>query len=107
WLHEIRSEFWPCSRPETATPPALAAFAGPNRTPLSSSKCMAVSVVGMLAPSTTPWQPLAISVFASASSSSFCVAHGKARSHATVHGVRPSRYVQPRSEEHTSELQSL
>ena len=33
-LQLSRSEFWLISRPEVATPPALAAFAGPYRIPL-------------------------------------------------------------------------
>ncbi len=49
----------------------------------------------MLAPSTTARQPFAISRFASSSSSSFCVAHGNATSHAIPQGRSPSRYSQP------------
>lgn len=33
-LQERRALFWAISRPDTATPPALAALAGPNSMPL-------------------------------------------------------------------------
>ena len=46
---EIRRAFWLCSRPETATPPALAAFAGPNGIFRSRNAWTASSVEGMLA----------------------------------------------------------
>ena len=41
------------SRPEVATPPALAAFAGPNRMPAARNLSIASGVDGMFAPSAT------------------------------------------------------
>src|SRR3546814_3414078 len=83
----------------------------------SLKTCTPSRLVGMLAPSLTAMQPFLTSILASSPSSSFCVAHGKATSHGTPHGVLPgvkvavlnsSQYSSiRRSEEHTSELQSL
>ncbi|KAG1437393.1 hypothetical protein G6F55_014090 [Rhizopus delemar] len=55
----------------------------------------ASSVAGMLAPSATHSTPFLISVCASASSSSVCVAHGRATSTGTCHGRLPASYVKP------------
>src|SRR3546814_7984973 len=90
-LHESRLAFCCISSAEVATPPALAALPGANDTPASRKWRTPTGVVGMLAPSATTRQPLAIRASASLPESSFCVAHGMAT----------------RSEEHTSELQSL
>ena len=78
------------SRPEVATPPALAAFAGPKNTPAAWNAATASGVDGMLAPSATNLQPLAIRAFAFSSFSSFWVAHGRAMSHLVPHGRWPS-----------------
>ncbi len=49
----IRMLFWAISSPETATPPALAAFPGPYRIPASRKSRTPSKWVGMLAPSAT------------------------------------------------------
>ena len=76
--HDSRIAFWVCSRPETATPPAFEALAGPNSTFEFWNTCIPSMVVGMLAPSVTAMTPLLTSVSASFLSSSFCVAQGNA-----------------------------
>ena len=70
--------FWLISSAETATPPALAAFAGANSTPACWNAAVASSVEGIFAPSPTASTPLAISALADASLISFCVAQGRA-----------------------------
>src|SRR5699024_2534511 len=77
------------SSADTATPPALAALAGPNDTPAFWKTSIASSVDGILAPSVTAITPLAARVLASSSLISFCVAHGKARS-ALIDQIEPS-----------------
>src|SRR5450759_1510572 len=79
-----RIEFWLISRALVATPPALAALAGPKDTLLFRNTSTASGVLGMLAPSATTTQPFFTSVLAAASLTSFCVAHGSATSHGTV-----------------------
>ena len=66
----IRMEFWLCSKPLTATSPALEAFPGAWSTPRAASRCTAPAVRGMLAPSMTAMTPLPGSDFASSSSPS-------------------------------------
>ena len=85
----MRSAFWLCSRPDTATPPALAALAGPNRTPAARKRSVASRLHGMLAPSPTARTPFATRASASPASSSFWVAHGSATSQGTPHGLAP------------------
>ena len=79
-VHESLSEFWLISNADVATPPALAALPPTNSTPLACKYLVASRVVGMLAPSVTDVTPLATSILASSRSSSFCVAHGRAKS---------------------------
>jgi len=59
-VHDNLIEFCDISRAEVATPPALAAFAGPTRTPLSINNARASLVVGMFDPSITYLTSLAI-----------------------------------------------
>ena len=87
--HEMRPLFWLISRPETPTPPALTAFAGPNMTPASTKASTATCSQGMLAASATALTPFLIKVLASSALISFCVAEGTAQSPATPQG-RPS-----------------
>ena len=84
--------FWLISIPDTATPPAFAAFPGPNNIFLSIKSSTASLVDGILAPSATTKQPLSNNFLASFISSSFCVAQGKAISHLIDHGRLPSKY---------------
>jgi glutamate dehydrogenase (NADP+) len=56
---------------DTATPPALAAFAGPNITPALMRTSSASGEVGILAPSHTDLQPFLIKLLAPSTSSSF------------------------------------
>ena len=70
-VHSSRSLFWLISRAEVATPPALAALAGPKRMPLLWNTATAPGVEGMLAPSATAFTPLATSSLADSSSISF------------------------------------
>ena len=53
---------------------------------------MASGVEGIFAPSETHIHPLATNCFACSPFNSFCVAHGKAISHFTDHGLSPSKY---------------
>jgi len=86
--------FCAISRPDTATPPALAALPGRNSTLLCRNTSAASGVQGIFAPSPTAMQPFFASVFAPASSSSFCVAQGSAISHLTFHiPAQPSVYL--------------
>ena len=55
----------------------------------------ASSVAGMFAPSATHSTPFLISIWASASSSSFCVAQGRATSTGTCQGRLPASYFRP------------
>ena len=64
-------EFWLISSAEVATPPALAAFAGPKRIPAFWNASTASGVEGIFAPSATAITPFAISAFADSPSSSF------------------------------------
>src|ERR1044072_2885025 len=61
----------------------------------------------MLAPSATAKQPFATNACASVPFSSFCVAHGKATSHFTPHGVLPPTYSQPKTLAYSSILPRL
>ena len=76
-----------------ATPPALAALAGPNRIPAFWKAAMAPGVLGMFAPSATALTPLAMRVLASSSFSSFWVAQGSAMSQGMVQMPLPSVYL--------------
>ena len=84
----MRMEFWLISRPEVATPPALEALPGEYSRPLPWTAAMASGVRGMLAPSNTAMQPLAIRALAPASSISFWLAQGMAMSHFTFQMLR-------------------
>src|SRR5258706_3334535 len=88
--HDRRMEFWLISRPDTATPPALDALPGAYSVPDFRNTCIASGVQGILAPSATAAQPLLTNTSASFSPNSFCVAHGRATSHLTPHGVLPA-----------------
>src|SRR5665647_1439361 len=92
-VQEYLMLFWDISRADTATPPALAALAGPKSTPLSCNTLTASGVEGILAPSATAIQPLATKALASCSSHSFCVAQGRAISHLTFHIPLPAKYL--------------
>ena len=85
--------FWHISSAEVATPPALAALAGPNRMPAFWKAAMAPGVLGMLAPSATALTPLAMRMLASSSFSSFWVAQGRAMSQGMVQMPLPSVYL--------------
>ena len=89
--------FWLISMPETATPPALAAFPGMWGTLAFARNFMAAGVLGMFAPSAIARHPPSTRRRASASSSSFCVAQGKARSQGTAQGRPPAWKSQPNS----------
>src|SRR5262245_1236546 len=78
-----RSAFCDISNPLVATPPALAALAGPYSTLASRKHFVAGSVLGILAPSDTQMQPFLVRLLASFSLISFCVADGSATSHFT------------------------
>ncbi len=71
--------FCAISSPDVATPPALAAFAGPYRMPACKNMRVASSALGIFAPSATSLQPFINSVAASFSLISFWVALGKPR----------------------------
>src|SRR6202007_2678990 len=75
-----RALFWAISRPDVATPPALAALAGPYRILASRNILVASSVDGMFAPSATSLTPFLIRFAASFAVISFCVALGNAQS---------------------------
>src|SRR3989338_4329297 len=83
-LQDILCEFCAISKPETATPPALAALAGPKETLFFKKILTASGVEGMLAPSATAQTPLATRVSAAFLSISFWVAFGRAMSHFTL-----------------------
>ena len=89
---ESLSEFCDISRPDVATPPAFEAFPGAYIIFAAWNFATASLEEGMLAPSATSLTPLARSLSASASRSSFCVAHGNAQSHFTSHTFPPSTY---------------
>ena len=76
--------FWLISRPEVATPPALAALAGPKGMPAVWKALVASRVQGILAPSQTYLTPFSISALADSRLISFWVAQGRARSQGTV-----------------------
>src|SRR5690625_2699406 len=78
-----RELFCAISNDEQATPPALTACAGPNKTPFLINTSIASIVHGILAPSATTLTLLFTNIFAAVPSISFCVAHGKAISHGT------------------------
>src|SRR5438270_2662034 len=80
-----RALFWAISSPDVATPPALAALAGPYRTLASRNILVASSVLGMFAPSATNLQPFFSRFAASFAVISFCVALGKAQSALMFH----------------------
>ena len=87
-------EFWLISRPEVATPPALAALAGAKSTPCSWRYAVASRVVGMLAPSATAKQPCSTRALAPSRGSSFWVAQGRAMPQGTVQMPwQPSTYL--------------
>ena len=73
-----RAAFCAISNPEVATPPALAALPGANKTPASIKASVAAMVVGIFAPSATALTPFLINTFAASKSNSFCVAQGSA-----------------------------
>ena len=85
--HDRRIEFWVISSPEVATPPAFAAFPGPNRILCLRKTLTASGVEGMLAPSETTKHPFLTSSAASAPEISFWVAEGNATWQGTSHGV--------------------
>ena len=87
-----RWELCAISKPEVATPPALAALPGPNNTPASKKASVASIVVGMFAPSATNFTPFLIKAFASKISNSFWVAQGRAISAFTSQGRLPAKY---------------
>ena len=72
--------FCAISRPETATPPALAALPGPYRMRASRNWVTPSRSVGMLAPSATTRTPLRSRLAASLPLISFWVALGNAQS---------------------------
>ena len=84
-VQEMRALFCDISRPEVATPPAFAAFAGPYRILASRNSLVASSVLGMLAPSATSLMPFLIRFAASRAVISFCVALGNAQSALMFH----------------------
>src|SRR5215468_7201675 len=84
-VQERRMLFCDISSPDVATPPALAALAGPYRTLLSRNRRVASRVLGMLAPSETTFTPFLMRLAASAALISFCVALGKAQSALIAH----------------------
>ncbi|MNT13260.1 hypothetical protein D3C72_1482220 [compost metagenome] len=96
-VQERRWAFWLISRPEVATPPALAALPGANSTRASWKTLMAAALEGMLAPSATSCIPLATKAAASSASSSFWVAQGRATSACRCQGVRPVKNSSPSS----------
>jgi len=88
-VHASRCEFCDISRPDVATPPALAALPGPKDTFASKNTFTASGVDGIFAPSATAIQPFLTSVWALLPSSSFCVAQGSAISQGTVQISNP------------------
>src|SRR5207302_10814670 len=87
WRVQLRRAlFCDISRPDVATPPALAALAGPYRTLASRNILVASSVLGIFAPSATSLQPWLIRFAASIVVISFCVALGNAQSPLLFHG---------------------
>ena len=70
-VHDSLIEFCDISRPDTDTPPALAALPGIYKTLLSCITLIASRVSGMLAPSTTSLTPLLTRVLASSPETSF------------------------------------
>ncbi len=85
-------EFWLISRPEVATPPALEALPGEKMIlpVLAWKNSTASRVLGMLAPSMTAMQPLAIRFLASSRFSSFWMAQGRATSTFCSQGRLPA-----------------
>ena len=96
-LQRILIAFWLISNPETATPPALAAFPGPNKILFSKKTFIASASDGILAPSATQMQPFFTKVCASSLLISFCVALGRVTSHLAPQGRFPSQYSPPNS----------
>src|SRR3989339_496984 len=91
--HDSLWLFWAISNPETATPPALAALAGPKATLFFKKTLIASGVEGMLAPSATAQTPFSTKVSAAFLLISFCVAFGRAMSHFTFQiPLHPSTY---------------
>ena len=86
---EMRALFWLISNPETPTPPALTALAGPKRTLASMKASTAPCSQGMFAASAIALTPFLIIAAASSAFTSFCVAEGTAQSASTFQG-RPS-----------------
>ena len=82
-----RKEFCDISNPDVATPPALEAFPGANKILAAWNTSIAFGVDGIFAPSETQAQPLETKVLASSPFNSFSVAHGKAISQTTPHGL--------------------
>jgi len=56
-VHDRRIEFWVISKPEVATPPALAALPGPKRIFAAKYTSIASGVDGIFAPSNTQIHP--------------------------------------------------
>src|SRR4030042_3107644 len=88
-----RIEFCVISRPDVATPPALAALPGPNRIFAFRNTSTASGVEGIFAPSETARHLFLTSSPASSLLISFWVALGNARSHLMLHVRSPSTYL--------------
>ncbi len=85
--------FCDISSPDVATPPALAAFAGPYRILCSRNSFVASSVLGMFAPSLTTFTPFLMRLAASFALISFCVALGNAQSALMFHSQLWSSFL--------------
>ena len=94
------NEFCDISNPEVATPPALEALPGENKTFLDWNRAIASGVQGILAPSATAIQPLSANCFACSSFNSFCVAQGKATSTLIDHGFRFRGMIPHQTQQH-------
>src|ERR1700688_462613 len=84
-VHDMRMLFCDISNPDVATPPALAALAGPYKTFASRNARVASRVLGIFAPSLTTFTPFLMRLAASFALISFCVALGHAQSALMVH----------------------
>src|SRR5690606_6316114 len=82
-VQESLEAFCIISSVEVATPPALAAFPGPNRILASWKTRIPAGVVGILAPSHTAIQPFFTNMAALFPLVSFWVADGSAKSQGT------------------------
>ena len=84
------------SNAEVATPPAFAAFAGRNTTPLFIKTSIASKEEGIFAPSATYLTPFLTRSAADSASISFCVAQGSATSQGIDQiPLQPSLYIAP------------